>query len=287
MISGVYLLRYNNWDVDVWKIGHSKQIQVRLKSYKTSIGSDPDKVFVLKCQNSKQVETDYHQKYASLRQTDSREHFVLKDTIINDLMADGFTNLTTSFDEEFNKKLNDLRLKFNQELEKLRVEFNETIKPVETIITKKNALKQFFIETYKINDSIFYFFESLEKKLFNKYISKSDFEKQFKTTKLIYNCDFFDFFNDYIIALNHGVEHIKIIKELNKHFEKGDKSDFVKKSDIKKVLKENNFKISGIDLEDLIVSVYECRYYIDTTVNGNNIKRIFKGMKIVCNLLTK
>lgn len=46
-MSCIYCLRYNQWEDSKWKIGKCKNIDTRIKAFKTSIGTFPD-VIILK-----------------------------------------------------------------------------------------------------------------------------------------------------------------------------------------------------------------------------------------------
>jgi hypothetical protein len=122
----VYLLRYNNWENDKWKIGCSKNIKDRLKSYQTSNGKMPDTVFILNCNDSAQKEKEYHFKYKNYIKDNKREHFILSRSIIFNLLTDGFELFYGTFLVDYNKDLILLKNQYDNELKLLQQKLKDT-----------------------------------------------------------------------------------------------------------------------------------------------------------------
>jgi hypothetical protein len=91
-MQGVYLLRYDNWTINEYKIGRSKNIKNRLKAYNTSNGKAPDMIMVLECEDHQEREKNYHVKFKNQKQSDSksREHFVLSRENVEEMIKSGF-----------------------------------------------------------------------------------------------------------------------------------------------------------------------------------------------------
>ncbi|NBX72933.1 hypothetical protein EB118_13230 [bacterium] len=115
----VYLLRYNCWEPHLWKIGKTKDIAKRLKSYVTSNGHLPDTVLI-KYTDDPKLESKYHKIHKNNRKT--REHFFLDHLIIESLMRDGFQThigTITTVDED----IRNLQEWWQTETEKIKTEF--------------------------------------------------------------------------------------------------------------------------------------------------------------------
>jgi len=90
MIGCVYMLRYDNWMDGVWKIGTTKDINVRLKSYVTSNGSLPDMVYIKECEFFRIEERNYHEKFKFNKCLGKREHFILQKCDIEQCLLENF-----------------------------------------------------------------------------------------------------------------------------------------------------------------------------------------------------
>jgi phage/plasmid-associated DNA primase len=89
---------------------------------------------------------------------------------------------------------------------------------------------------------------------------------------------FYDIRNLYT---NENKNDIKDI--LDEHFEIGDENDFVKKSEIKEVLKLNKIKMRDADLERFIESLYDCEFKKQKHIACIIHSRIFMRLKKINN----
>jgi hypothetical protein len=145
-MQGVYLLRYDNWTINEYKIGRSKNIKNRLKAYNTSNGKAPDMIMVLECEDHQEREKHYHIKFKNQKQLDSksREHFVLSKENVEEMIKSGFETysgileffsleneiekLQTSCVKETTLTVTDTQEKINLITEKIQKECQDKLK---------------------------------------------------------------------------------------------------------------------------------------------------------------
>jgi phage/plasmid-associated DNA primase len=72
---------------------------------------------------------------------------------------------------------------------------------------------------------------------------------------------------------------------LDEYFENGDQNDFVKKIEIKKIFKVHNIKMSSIDLERFMISIYDCEFKEEKMIAKKRYTNIFIGLKSKNHLL--
>ena len=101
-------------------------------------------------------------------------------------------------------------------------------------------------------------------------------DKKFKYNEPIL---FYNIRNSYT---NENKNEIKDI--LDEHFETGNENDFVKKTDIKGVLKENKIKMREADLERFITNLYDCEFKTKKMINNIIYSRVFINLKAITNV---
>ena len=186
MTGYVYILRYNNWGIGIWKIGSTKNIDNRLKAYVTSNGSLPDTVLMKSCDLFKNEESSYHNKFKLKRCTGQREHFILQNVDIEQCLFDNFKQYIGEVDinsveddlellqVEMSKKIECIKHNLLNSLEEVQKRTNELIHNLRSeynnklnTILKKKELEQSLIEheilkqqkiKEKVNENTFYKF---------------------------------------------------------------------------------------------------------------------------------
>ena len=187
----VYLIRYNKWDANTWKIGRTKLLDSRLTNYKTHNIFLPDIVFVKSTNDYDKEEKLYHKKYELKKVSKTNEFFHLTISDIEFLQLDGFVLHGGNYDiitldekcdtlvqnlqekiikikEKFAFKLDNLCNEYKDFLKNTRIEYEEKQMKV---IADNEIQKEKFIK-YKDNeiktDENYAFIE--------KYISKQESE---------------------------------------------------------------------------------------------------------------
>jgi hypothetical protein len=88
----VYILRYNVWIDDMWKIGRTYNIKTRLGHYKTHNGFLPETILVKYVEYCDKIEDQYHANFNDKLVKTTREYFILDEEDIKKLLNnDGFT----------------------------------------------------------------------------------------------------------------------------------------------------------------------------------------------------
>ena len=154
MIGCVYLLRYENWETGVWKIGTTKNIDARLKSYVTSNGRLPDSVLIKECDLFRYEEKQYHAKFKSSKCHGQREHFVLQNSDLLNLQYEQFKpyncqiNISSveedleTLQNELQEKIQELQQNIKDKISQLNSDYNQKL----NMILKKKELETMMIE---------------------------------------------------------------------------------------------------------------------------------------------
>ena len=151
----VYILRYENWESGVWKIGTTKNIDVRLKSYVTSNGRLPDTVLIKECELFRHEEKRYHSKFKLNKCSGQREHFILQNSDILHLQYEehfrpyiGVINVSSVEEDleilqnELQEKIQELQQSVKDKISQLNSEYNKKL----NMIFKKKEMETMMIE---------------------------------------------------------------------------------------------------------------------------------------------
>lgn len=127
----VYLVRYDYWENGEWKIGRTKNLNHRMKAYKTTNGSQPNIIFCLPCVEENVLENMYHKRFRAQRVVGKREHFYLTDCNISELLKEGFYKYCGEYTcESVLEKIEALESKMEKEIEKIYTEAKEKLQSV-------------------------------------------------------------------------------------------------------------------------------------------------------------
>ena len=165
----VYLIHYNEWNDCKWKIGSSKNLDARMKQYKTHNSSIPDIIFVKYIESHSEEETNYHKIYKNKRIINTREYFELNKDDIYNLKLDGFeiyngeyNNIYTTIEEKCNnllidmdKQLSEIRNEYKNKIDNIKIKYNKLIeKNKEFIIKQQKDKDELIIKQQKDNDDL-------------------------------------------------------------------------------------------------------------------------------------
>ena len=134
----VYILRYDDWKIGVWKIGSTKDIDARLKSYVTSNGFLPDNVLIKYCDEFRNEEKQYHYKFKLNKCEGQREHFILQNLDIEKCFFDNFKQYIgevhiSSVEED----LELLQYKLKDDIQVIKNEYEKNFQELEKNINEK------------------------------------------------------------------------------------------------------------------------------------------------------
>jgi len=134
----VYILRYDDWKIGVWKIGSTKDIDTRLKSYVTSNGFLPDNVLIKYCDEFRNEEKQYHYKFKLNKCEGQREHFILQNLDIEKCFFDNFKQYIgevhiSSVEED----LELLHYKLKEDIQLLKNEYENNFQELEKNTNEK------------------------------------------------------------------------------------------------------------------------------------------------------
>jgi hypothetical protein len=210
------------------------------------------------CINPRKNESIIHSFLHYVRLNDKNEVFDISNIEIRNLITD--IKSTILKNEEILKKTIVKNINYPEDKDPI-IEIRE---------------EDIFSTRYNITPIHLKIFRDLCQKIYKKEIYDKDFQKFIESKKLIYNDDLYDIFKKYLIYLDHGDDKIEEIYLLKKHYKKTqDLQSFVTKADIKKLLKNNNFKITEKELETIIPNVFNCEYKTRKMFNNTLHSRIF------------
>ena len=206
----VYILRYENWESGVWKIGTTKNIDVRLKSYVTSNGRLPDTVLIKECELFRHEEKRYHSKFKLNKCSGQREHFILQNSDILHLQYEehfrpyiGVINVSSVEEDleilqnELQEKIQELQQSVKDKISQLNSEYNKKL----NMIFKKKEM-----ETMMIEDEI----RKLEEK---KKKEQEKQEKQQKKEKKEQENPLYEFLKLHSVYKKNNVVSMKLFRE--------------------------------------------------------------------------